>query len=174
MRTSKGALREGVIYDLLGRLSHEDVRERTINALMQRYSVDTDTTHIVERRARVFFTATRQEWQLDTPDWELLRWTARTHEIGLLRAIGTRRSQILGLFLGEAIMLSAIGGLAGLVIGGGGAALLGLLIPALPVHTPLQFALLAEGVAIVIGIIAGVAPARRAAGMDPVEALRAE
>ncbi len=83
MRTSNGALREGVIYDLMGRLSHEDVRERTINALMQRYSVDTDTAHIVERRARVFFTATRQEWQLDTPDWELLRWTAHTHEIGL-------------------------------------------------------------------------------------------
>jgi putative ABC transport system permease protein len=100
--------------------------------------------------------------------------TERTHEIGLLRAIGTRRSQILGLFLGEAIMLSAIGGLAGLVIGGGGAVLLGLLIPALPVHTPLHFALLAEGVAVVIGVIAGVAPARRAAGMDPVEALRAE
>ena len=100
--------------------------------------------------------------------------TERTHEIGLLRAIGTRRRQILGLFLGEAIMLSAIGGLAGLVIGAGGAALLGLLIPALPVHTPLHFALLAESVAVVIGIIAGVAPARRAAAMDPVQALRAE
>lgn len=100
--------------------------------------------------------------------------TERTHEIGLLRAIGTRRRQILGLFLGEAIMLSSIGGLAGLVIGAGGAALLGFLIPALPVHTPLQFALLAEGVAIVIGVIAGVAPARKAASMDPVEALRTE
>ena len=54
MRTSKGALREGVIYDLMGRLSHEDVRERTVNALMQRYSVDTDTADIVERRARPF------------------------------------------------------------------------------------------------------------------------
>jgi putative ABC transport system permease protein len=100
--------------------------------------------------------------------------TERTHEIGLLRAIGTRRRQILGLFLGEAVMLSAIGGLAGLLIGGGGAALIGLLVPALPVHTPLHFVLLAEGVAVVIGIIAGVAPARRAAAMDPVEALRAE
>ena len=83
MRTSKGALREGVIYDLMGRLSHEDVRERTVNALMQRYTVDTDTADIVERRARTFFTATRMSWQLTTTDWELLRWAARTHEIGM-------------------------------------------------------------------------------------------
>jgi exopolyphosphatase/guanosine-5'-triphosphate,3'-diphosphate pyrophosphatase len=82
LRTSNGALREGVIYDLMGRLSHEDVRERTINALLQRYSVDEDNVRIVERRARVFFTNTRQAWQLDTPDWELLRWAAHTHEIG--------------------------------------------------------------------------------------------
>jgi len=83
MRTSSGALREGVIYDLMGRLSHEDVRERTVNALMQRYSVDTDTVQIVERRARVFFANTRQAWKLDTADWELLRWAAHTHEIGM-------------------------------------------------------------------------------------------
>ena len=83
MRPSKGALREGVIYDLMGRLSHEDVRERTINALMQRYSVDTDTAEIVERRTRTFFTATRMSWQLTTTDWDLLHWAARTHEIGM-------------------------------------------------------------------------------------------
>lgn len=83
MRTSTGALREGVIYDLMGRLSHEDVRERSINALMQRYSVDTETADIVEQRARVFFDAARRAWQLDTQDRELLRWTARTHELGL-------------------------------------------------------------------------------------------
>ena len=83
MRTSKGALREGVIYDLMGRLSHEDVRERTVNALMQRYSVDSNTADIVERRARTLFTATRMSWQLTTDDWELLHWLARTHEIGM-------------------------------------------------------------------------------------------
>ncbi|OOZ09029.1 ABC transporter permease [Solemya velum gill symbiont] len=98
----------------------------------------------------------------------------RTHEIGLLRALGTRRRQVLGLFLGEAVLLSATGGFAGLVIGAGGAALLGLAIPALPVHTPWYFVLLAELMAVVIGVIAGVAPARRAASLDPVEALRAE
>lgn len=83
IRTSKGALREGVIYDLMGRLSHEDVRERTINALMQRYAVDEDTATIVSRRARILFTATRMSWQLDGSDWEQLHRVARTHEIGM-------------------------------------------------------------------------------------------
>lgn len=83
MRPSKGALREGVIYDLMGRLRHEDVRERTLNALIQRYAVDTDIADIVERRARTFFTATRMSWHLTTEDWELLRRAARTHEIGM-------------------------------------------------------------------------------------------
>jgi exopolyphosphatase/guanosine-5'-triphosphate,3'-diphosphate pyrophosphatase len=83
LRTSGGALREGVIYDLMGRLSHEDVRERTVNALMQRYAVDADTAAIVERRARTFFSAARKPWQLNRDDWELLHWLACTHEIGM-------------------------------------------------------------------------------------------
>ncbi len=83
MRTSKGALREGVIYDLMGRLTHEDVRDRTVNALMQRYAVDGDTAEIVERRALTLFAGVRVAWQLDTDDWELLHWIARTHEIGM-------------------------------------------------------------------------------------------
>ncbi|NND69127.1 MAG: Ppx/GppA family phosphatase [Halioglobus sp.] len=83
MRTSKGALREGVLYDLVGRLQHEDVRERTVNALLQRYAVDEATADVVEQRARMFYTATRQVWQLGSADWELLRWAARCHEIGM-------------------------------------------------------------------------------------------
>ena len=83
MRSSPGALREGVIYDLLGRLSHEDVRERTINALMQRYNAEPDTADIVERRAQVLFEVTHRQWKLDKSDWALLRWAARTHEIGM-------------------------------------------------------------------------------------------
>jgi exopolyphosphatase/guanosine-5'-triphosphate,3'-diphosphate pyrophosphatase len=83
MRTSKGALREGVIYDLMGRLRHEDVRERTVKALMQRYAVDTDTADIVERRARTFYDAAHTAWQLTSYDWDLLHWLARTHEIGM-------------------------------------------------------------------------------------------
>ena len=83
MRTSRGALREGVIYDLMGRLSHEDVRERTVNALMQRYAVDSDTADIVERRARTIFNGVHTSWELSADDWELLHWLSRTHEIGI-------------------------------------------------------------------------------------------
>src|SRR5574343_397219 len=100
--------------------------------------------------------------------------TERTGEIGLLVALGARRRTILALFLGEAVALSALGGLFGLVLGFGLAQLIHVALPALPVHTPISFVLLAEGIAIAIGLIAGVLPARNAARLDPVEALRAE
>ena len=98
----------------------------------------------------------------------------RTGEIGLLVALGAPRRTILGLFLGEAVALSALGGVIGLLLGMGLAQLIHLAVPALPVHTPLIFVLLAEGLAIAIGLAAGVLPARRAARLDPVEALRSE
>jgi len=100
--------------------------------------------------------------------------TERTSEIGLLRALGARERQVLTLFLGEAMLLSALGGLAGLLLGVGIAQGLHLLFPALPVHTPWLFAALAELTAVTIGLAAGVAPAMRAARLDPVEALHAE
>lgn len=98
----------------------------------------------------------------------------RRGEIGLLRALGAEQPQILSLFLAEAAVLAGIGGVAGLIIGAGGAELLHLAIPNLPVHTPWEYVVLAEVLAISIGLIAGVLPARRAAELDPVEALRAE
>ncbi len=98
----------------------------------------------------------------------------RTSEIGLLVALGAPRRTILGVFLGEAVVLSAIGGLFGLAIGFGLAQIVHATVPELPVHTPLEFVALAEGIAITIGLLAGVLPARRAAGMDAVEALRTE
>lgn len=100
--------------------------------------------------------------------------TERTGEIGLLRALGAKQQQVLMLFLGEAILLSAAGGLAGLVIGMGAAQALHAFMPALPVQIPVFFAVLAESTAVLIGLAAGVMPARRAALMDPVEALRTE
>ncbi len=98
----------------------------------------------------------------------------RTSEIGLLRAIGATQRAVLALFLGEAVLLAALGGAAGLALGWGLALLLSVVLPALPVHTAWLYALLAEGVAIVVGLAAGVLPARRAARLDPLEALRGE
>ena len=100
--------------------------------------------------------------------------TERTSEIGLLVALGAPRRTILGLFLGEAVALSALGGLFGLALGFGLAQLIHLLVPALPVHTPITFVIIAELIAIAIGLLAGVLPARRAARLDAVEALRTE
>ena len=98
----------------------------------------------------------------------------RTNEIGLLRALGAREKQVLTLFLIEAMMLSAAGGIAGLALGFGIAHGLHWLVPALPVHTPWQFAVLAEVVAVGIGLAAGVVPAQRAARLNPADALRTE
>ena len=81
MRTSSGALREGVIYDLIGRFSHEDVRNRSISAMQQRYSVDQRVADLVAERVALLAEATRTSWQLDDGDAELLRWAGALHEI---------------------------------------------------------------------------------------------
>lgn len=100
--------------------------------------------------------------------------TERTSEIGLLVALGARRRAILNLFLGESIMLAALGGLLGLMLGTGLAQLLRLLVPGFPVHTPWTFALGALLMSAMIGLLAGVLPARSASRLNPIEALRAE
>ncbi len=98
----------------------------------------------------------------------------RIAEIGLLRALGAARPQIMTLFLGEAVILGGAGGLAGLALGIGGAWAIHLLAPGLPVHIAWGYAALSLGIATGIGLLAGVAPALRAAALDPITALRAE
>ncbi|MNQ52251.1 Macrolide export ATP-binding/permease protein MacB [compost metagenome] len=98
----------------------------------------------------------------------------RTAEIGLLRAIGASPRQVLGLFLAEATLLSLAGGLLGLLLMGLLLGLLHLAMPSLPLALQPLFLLLALLLAAVLGILAGLAPALRAARLHPVAALRSE
>lgn len=98
----------------------------------------------------------------------------RTGEIGLLRALGASRQQVTQLFLLEAAALAGLGGIAGMVAGIGIAWLLHAIIPAMPVQIDWLYVLLAESVAVVTGLLAGFAPARRASALPPVDALRSE
>ena len=98
----------------------------------------------------------------------------RTPEIGLMMALGSQRRMILWLFLGEAVVLAVLGSLLGVAIGFGLAQLIRAALPALPVSTPLLYVLLSGASSALIGLAAGVLPARHAARLDPVEALRAE
>lgn len=98
----------------------------------------------------------------------------RVSEIGLLRAIGAERSVIFKLFLCEALGLSTAGGLAGVILGILAIRIIGIALPALPVELAWAYIAAAFLVSIVIGAAAGVAPAMKAARLEPLEALRAE
>jgi putative ABC transport system permease protein len=103
----------------------------------------------------------------------LVSVTERTKEIGIRKAIGARRKDILTQFLIEAVMVTAIGGAIGVVTGFGLAYLIAALI-GFPLLISIASAVLGVGVSSIVGIISGLWPAWRAARLDPIEALRAE
>ncbi len=84
MRIAEGAMREGLLYDMLGRFRREDARERTVRGMQQRYHVDVEQAERVEATVRNFLEQTRETWRLEEPLAHLaLKWAARLHEIGL-------------------------------------------------------------------------------------------
>jgi putative ABC transport system permease protein len=101
----------------------------------------------------------------------LVAVSQRTAEIGLLKAVGARKRQILVLFLTEAACLSLLGACVGLVLGVGGISLMRMLFPVLDFAAPHWASASAVGVAILSGLVFGILPARRAAALDPVNAL---
>lgn len=101
----------------------------------------------------------------------LVAVSQRTAEIGLLKAIGARRRQIVALFLTEAACLSLFGAVVGLVVGTAGTWLLGVVFPVLDFAAPPWASVSAIAVAVASGLVFGILPARRAAALDPVNAL---
>jgi exopolyphosphatase/guanosine-5'-triphosphate,3'-diphosphate pyrophosphatase len=83
MRYADGALREGVLYDMVGRNSPEDSRLKTLDALVRGYGVDTRQAENVAGTALGLFEQVREAWQLDDDQARFLDWASRLHEIGL-------------------------------------------------------------------------------------------
>ena len=84
MEVAEGAMREGLLWDMIGRFGHEDARERTVAAMQARYHVDAAQAARVEATLRGFLDQAGEAWQLDDPFAALLlEWSARLHEIGL-------------------------------------------------------------------------------------------
>lgn len=84
MHYTNGALREGLLYDMIGRIKHEDVRERSINALQLRYGIDQEQAGHVETTVGHAYRQVASAWDIDdTEHAQLLTWASRTYEIGL-------------------------------------------------------------------------------------------
>jgi len=104
----------------------------------------------------------------------LVSVTERTKEIGVRKAIGARRKDIVRQFLFEAMMLTFLGGVLGVILAVGASQLLMLLIPNLPASVPTWAVITGLSVSIGVGLIFGVWPARKASRLDPIECLRYE
>jgi putative ABC transport system permease protein len=102
----------------------------------------------------------------------LVSVTERTQEIGVRKALGARRRDITRQFLFEAMTLTFLGGIVGVTIATAISKIIMLLLPSLPASVPLWAVLAGLGVSTFIGLIFGVLPARKAAMLDPIEALR--
>jgi len=104
----------------------------------------------------------------------LVSVTERTREIGVRKALGARRRDIVGQFLAEAAALTGVGGVLGILIAVGATFIIGFLVPSLPSAVPMWAVIAGFSVSVAVGVFFGVWPAMKAARLDPVEALRYE
>jgi putative ABC transport system permease protein len=104
----------------------------------------------------------------------LVSVTERTREIGIRKAMGARRSDILAQFLTEAVVLTGLGGLLGMTLGWSASLVFRLVFPSMPTSVPLWAAALGVCVSVAVGLFFGTWPAMKAAKLDPVVALQYE
>jgi exopolyphosphatase/guanosine-5'-triphosphate,3'-diphosphate pyrophosphatase len=97
MMVSRAALREGVLHDLVGRISDNDPREASVEALMTRYGIDAAQASRVASTALHLFDQVAADWQLGPDDRAMLGWAARLHELGL--AIAHSQYQVHGAYV---------------------------------------------------------------------------
>jgi putative ABC transport system permease protein len=103
----------------------------------------------------------------------LVSVTERTREIGIRKAIGAKKTDILAQFLVEAISLCAVGGVIGMLLGIGIAKLVSTTTP-VPAVIPIWVVFVALGVSTAVGVISGFYPALKASRLNPIDALRYE
>jgi putative ABC transport system permease protein len=104
----------------------------------------------------------------------LVSVTERTREIGVRKALGATKTDIVLQFLFEATTLTGVGGVLGIILAVAISYLIAVLVPSLPTSIPLWAVVIGLTVSVAIGLIFGVWPARKAAQLDPIEALRYE
>lgn len=83
MQVSQSALREGLLYDTIGRKSHQDVRELTVKSMLRQYNVSQEQAQRVKTTASLLFAQAAVNWQLSSSDLQLLQWAAELSELGL-------------------------------------------------------------------------------------------
>ena len=84
MKVSSGAIREGVLYELIGRQDDKDIREQTVELMIGRFSIDNQHQDKVKTTALTLFQQVAEMWNFEEPDEDLLAWSAGLHEIGLI------------------------------------------------------------------------------------------
>jgi putative ABC transport system permease protein len=104
----------------------------------------------------------------------LVSVTERTREIGLRKAVGAKRLDILGQFLTEAVIMAVLGGVLGIVLGVLGAVGVQTAVPELDTSVTFNSIALAVGFSVAVGLFFGIYPASRAAALNPIDALRFE
>jgi len=151
--------------------------DEEIDFLMQSFTAALDTFKTITNLLTVFITGISAislvVGGVGVMNIMLVSVTERTKEIGLLKAIGAKRKDILSQFLIESAVMTTIGGCVGIILGVGGTYLISI-VANIPFIVSVPWILLAVGISVLVGIVFGLYPARKAAGLHPIDALRFE